>query len=239
MVLRNHPDLPRLLAGRQVVGIIFDPSIPPLSLEIVTTPFSPRLFLGPRIGLPISQTSHVAAPFSYEMAAGSKPDRSRVLLAKQIVGGIFNSTVNEIFLHEFIGPHRPRIILAPRIPLPLSQTTHVQAPASIEMYVIQRPVSPRIFLGPRIRAPFFDPTQDAPFSIEMVAGCHPEVAKIFRSKQPLTGALLVSMLERVPDEMGLEYTVMLNLMHYAVLEGRATWTIEDNKIHFRLLDEDR
>lgn len=62
------------------------PDVAVFSIEMVTgyQPSTHRIRLGPRIGLPISQTTHVSAPFSVEMIQGSRPPTSRVKLAIRI-----------------------------------------------------------------------------------------------------------------------------------------------------------
>lgn len=68
-------------------------------------------------------------------------------------------------------PLRARIVLGPRIGLPISQVTQVNAGFSPEMSAGNKPDRNRARLGPRIPLPLAQTTQiNAPFTIDMVAG---------------------------------------------------------------------
>lgn len=99
-------------------------------------PDQARLFLAPRLPQPLSQTTATAAPFSLEMVQGSRPDQARFPIAGK-AGWVTSQTTFPIQMtpEMFAGWHPDtfRQRLAPRIPLPQSQTTHTAAPFSQEM----------------------------------------------------------------------------------------------------------
>lgn len=129
---RFQPDLP--------------PQVNPFSVEMSQgcLPVAPRLLLGQRIDLPISQTTHVPAAFSSEMAAGAQ-------------GLTWPS---------------PRLHRGIRIPLPIAETTPTAAPLSVEMTAGWQPTNPRLSQGKRLEQ--FQLPEIAAFSIEMVQGWHPD-----------------------------------------------------------------
>lgn len=102
---------------------------------------SPRLFQKPRIGWSVSQTTHDPAPFSPEMVLADRPNLAQLRKPKPF-GWFAPHLTFDVFSIEMVtGWHadRPRVFLAPRIPLPVSQTTHTAATFSIEMVLGARP----------------------------------------------------------------------------------------------------
>lgn len=129
---------------------------------------------GKRAGWSVSQPTHTSAPFSVEMADGWAPDRQRYLSPSHQGQQVWTVEVDAFSIDMVIGsrpdtsraftppklgwvwwtpeqepfdfttvigskPDRPRMLLGVRIPLPVSQTTHVQAPFSTEMIQGARP----------------------------------------------------------------------------------------------------
>src|SRR5579862_3289353 len=157
----------------------------------------PRLFLAPRIPLPDSQVTPISvATDSPEMWAGWVRDISHQWLPLRT--GLQwltpDVTIFDAAMTQGYNPSQPRLFLAPRIPLPLAQTTQVNAAFSPEMSAGYQPTSPRIFVFPKIGVQLSQPTPITTFSIEMVlvegraekprlwlpvrvgkAGWHPEV----------------------------------------------------------------
>lgn len=71
-------------------------------------PSKNRAFLGPRIGLPISQTTQVAATISVEMFRGWMPDRNRQVLGPRIPLPISQTTqVSAPFNIEMVAGNAP------------------------------------------------------------------------------------------------------------------------------------
>lgn len=72
MVTGSHPDRPRYVAPFRLGTMAQFPDIQIFSIEMVagSRPDRPRVLLGVRIPLPVAQSTHVEAPFSYEMVRG-------------------------------------------------------------------------------------------------------------------------------------------------------------------------
>lgn len=157
------------------------PEVPVFSIEMIqgSKPDQPRLFLGPRIPLPVSQTTHVAAPFSAEMVAGASPDRNRAFVYPKTGVTWWTPEVDPFSVEMVIGwhPDRPRVHLGPRIPLPTSQTTHTDAPFSAEMVAGVTAPTKRYAAPFHVGWQWWTPEVEA-FSIEMVQGWHPDTARI-------------------------------------------------------------
>lgn len=136
----------------QLATVVQPVDVPVFSIEMIqgNHPDLPRIFLGPRIPLPIAQTTHTDAPISVEMFAGWHPDMRRIGVSNQ-TGLPTNPPVVEQFFLEFAGyhPDTSRAFIAPRIPLPLSQTTHVAAAVSVEMFAGYQPATSRAFVPPK------------------------------------------------------------------------------------------
>lgn len=121
-------------------------------------PTSPRLFLGPRIPLPLSQTTHTPIDSAFpDQWLGTHPDRSRAFIARPTFGFVPIDVAVPFSFESTAGnqPSRPRLFLAPRIPLPFSQTTHIPAPFSQEMVAGNQPSRPRLSRGRAINDPFW------------------------------------------------------------------------------------
>jgi hypothetical protein len=129
--------------------------INPFSVEMVAGwhPDTPRIVLGPRLQQPISQPTHVAAPFGAEMVQGNHPDQGRpAFKAKEGWQSAQLTFVVQMTPEMFAGwhPDTNRQKLAPRIPLPLAQTTHTSAPFGHEMVQGAQPARNRVTLGKQI-----------------------------------------------------------------------------------------
>lgn len=153
----------------------------PFSPEMVAgnAPPSPRLFVGPRLGLQIGQPTHVQAAFSVEMVAGQSPTSPRPTRGKT---GFYTAPVETApFAFEMLVsslPDRARLVPQPHVGWATSQPTHVAAPFSHEMVVGNLPT--------RWRAPFV--RQDGwrspyievgVFAFEMLIGNLPPRARLF------------------------------------------------------------
>ena len=143
-------------------------------------PSRPRIFLGPRIGQPLSQTSHTSAPLSLEMSAGNRPDFPRLPFSAHVGWQTSQPTFQvQMTTEQFQGaiPDRSRAWLAPRIPLPLSQTTHISAPVSSDMVEGWQPDRARLpFQGP-IGWQSSQTTFQVQMTPEMWAGHHPDQSR--------------------------------------------------------------
>jgi len=140
-----------------------------------------REFLPLRTGWSSAQLTHVAAAFSPEMVSGYHPDtRARQDLRLNI--GWVTPDLRE-FSNEMVygwHPDSPRLFLAPRIPLPWSQTTHVQNAFTVDMAQGAAPWRFRELLAPKWPSAFVPPFVDA-FSIDMVLASRPERGRLFQA----------------------------------------------------------
>jgi hypothetical protein len=110
-------------------------------------PDSPRIQLGPRIPLPIAQTSHVAAAFTPDMVTGQKPDAGRPPFVAKTGWSTAQTTHIPVMTPDmFKGwqPTSPQLAKGPHIPLPDSQVNHVEAPFGFEMVQGAAPPTHRI-----------------------------------------------------------------------------------------------
>lgn len=88
----------------------------------------------------------------------------------------------DVAMTQGVHPDRYRLTLGPRIPQPVSQTTHVAAPLSVEMTAGAAPTRNRAFTPPKIGWSVSQPTHvSATFSVEMTAGV---TAPRFRYRAP-------------------------------------------------------
>jgi len=126
------------------------------------------------------------APFTPSMTQGCAPERSR---AWQPLRTGWNSVAPEVIpfsIEMILGsrPERARAFTAPRIPLPVSQTTHVPAAFSPEMAAGYGPPSPRLFLPLRTGWSVSQTTHTAaPFSMEMAQGSIPTTNRAWKPPQ--------------------------------------------------------
>lgn len=79
MLQGSTPPTKRYIAPRHDGWQVWNPTIDAFSIEMVVGyhPDKPRIQLGPRIPLPVSQTTPVVAPVTVDMLQGSHPDRPR------------------------------------------------------------------------------------------------------------------------------------------------------------------
>jgi hypothetical protein len=176
-----HPD--RATFDRRVpIGWLAQtPDIALFSIEMVrgSMPERARILLASRIPLPLAQPTHVAAAFSPDMVQGAIPQRARVF---RLTIGHATDVFEIVHMtpEVFAGwhPDRPRLFVAPKIALPLSQPSHVPAAFSPEMIAGHHPDSPRIFIYPKIGVSLAQTTHDeAAFSVEMFQGQVPELRR--------------------------------------------------------------
>jgi hypothetical protein len=102
-------------------------------------------------------------------------------LAPRIGVPVVPPTIDLFSIDMVIGarPDLPRLFLAPRIPLPASQPTHVDAPFSPEMVTGWAPLQPRLFIFPKLGWSVTQATHvAAPLSIEMTRGSQPEQPRL-------------------------------------------------------------
>lgn len=172
-VPRFREVLPLRVGWRQWVS-----DINPLSPEMTvgSRPDSPRVQLGPRIPLPWSQTTHVSAPFAPEMVQGAVSGRNRERLPLRTGMSLWVSDIDPFSIEMAVGsrPDRARVFLAPRIPLPSSQPTHVSATFTVDMVQGSRPERHRERLPLRTGWLTAQTTHvSADVSVEMMAGSTP------------------------------------------------------------------
>lgn len=138
MFAGSHPDTSRQMRPHRI-GWTTDPQIPLFSPEQVIGwhPDQPRLFSGPKpLGWFSQELTHVEAPPTSSMTAGWQPDVNRAFKPPK-QGYVVAQTTFAVPMtpEQFAGHHpdKPRIQLGPRIPLPVSQTTQVDVPISLDM----------------------------------------------------------------------------------------------------------
>lgn len=153
------------------------PDVPVFSIEMIvgSRPDRFRQMLGPRLPLPVSQLTHVEAPFTADMVDGWTPDRQRYG-APFHQGTLAQTPDVPVFSIEMVigsKPDSPRILLGTRIPLPLSQTTHVAAPLTADMVDGWSPDRHRYSAPVHAGAQWWTP-ETLDFSIEMVFVTRPE-----------------------------------------------------------------
>jgi hypothetical protein len=139
MVAGSGPDRARLFVkprlGWQWAETTFDVQMT-AEMFAGSHPDTSRAWLAPRIPLPLAQPSHVSAPFGHEMVAGQHPDLPRQpFKAKDGWQTAQLAFVVQMTPDQWAGwlPSAPRIFLGPKIPLPISQPTHVNAPFTPDM----------------------------------------------------------------------------------------------------------
>lgn len=156
-------------------GVFSPPDVLFFSIEMVqgSGPSFPRLFLGQRAGVQISQPTHVQAPFSPEMSEGYGPTVPVLFRMPKVGWSIAQTSFDQAaFSPEMVAGSHPD---SGRAWLPLRTGLQIWNPSidafSIEMVQGWHPDSPRIVLGPRIGQPISQPTHvNAPFSVEMTQG---------------------------------------------------------------------
>ncbi len=132
-----------------------------------------------RQGMQLSQTTPVEAPFTPDMVQGSQPPRFRETRPPRVGWTMWISDVLlfDSAMVQGYYPDRPRLFLAPRIPLPWSQTTPTEASFSLEM--VQGTLAPEI-PAPRLqRGSGSAPPDVLTFSVEMFQGWHPDAPRLF------------------------------------------------------------
>lgn len=181
-----HPDRNREFLARNAQG--WQANL--LTFAVVMTPemFAgshpdrSRAWLAPRIPLPLSQTTHVPAAFSVNMSQGSVPDRARPHVLGKLGWQTSQTTFAVEMTPEMFGgwhPDTSRAWIAPRIPLPFSQTTHDEADFSVEMSQGQHPDQPRLpFRGPVGWQVSQTTHVAAAFSLDMSQGHHPDQRRL-------------------------------------------------------------
>lgn len=177
MAQGSHPDRSRQLLGVRIPLPILPPFIPLSQNEWAGYhPDRPSLLLAPRIPLPWSQTTHVQAPFSIDMVAGSHPDFSRVMLATRSGWVAVPPDVIDQPL-DFIGYHpdasRALFSYKPGWQVFPPEVAVIVPDFQLD-FIGYHPDLPVIRLGPRIGLPYSQVNHvSAPFSEEMVVGYWP------------------------------------------------------------------
>jgi hypothetical protein len=150
MFAGSLPDRPRILLGAKIPlpASQTTPVAAPFTPDMVlgSHPDQPRPYIAPKWGFSVSQVSPTNAPLSPEMTTGWWPLTSRGFAVHPSPVAI-PPDVTLFSIEMVLGsrPDRPRIYLAPRIPLPLSQTTPIAAPFTVDMIVGSHPDLPRGF----------------------------------------------------------------------------------------------
>ncbi len=179
MFAGNLPTRPRA-AVAHAVQLFGTPDVSPFSIESIfaSRPDRPRVFLGPKIGQPLSQPTHTAAPVSVEMFAFVEPDRTTRRVPHW--GDLTAPPEVDLFSIEMVAgnhPDKPRIMLGPRIGQPVSQTTHTNAPITLDM--LQGVTAPmKRYIAPRHDGWQWVTPEVPVFSIEMVVGSHPDKPRL-------------------------------------------------------------
>jgi hypothetical protein len=146
-------------------------------------PDEPRLFFAPR-GIPLADTAHtpVQAPFTVDMIEGSRPDQSRAWLPLRLGWSSAQTTfLVQMTPDMFAGHHldTPRLFLAPRIPLPTSQLTHVAAPFTPDMAEGSQPDRSREFNRPKLGWSDAQLTFQVQMTPEMWTGSRPDSPRLW------------------------------------------------------------
>lgn len=164
----------------------YTPEVLDFSIDMImaSRPERPRLFLAPRIPLPVSQTTHVSAPFTYDMVDGWLPERHRYS-APFHQGTVAQTPEIPVFSIEMVvgyKPDRPRLEASGKFPLrngwSVSQPTHVSAPFTYDMVDGWMPERHRYTSPLHTGSAWWPPDVD-PFSIEMVKGWRPDSPRLF------------------------------------------------------------
>lgn len=158
MTLASRPETNRVEYGPRIplplLPVNFDQAPFTTSMVDGNTPARNRERLGVKIPLPTFQPVQNEAPFSVEMVVGQLPN-GRYITKIVRIDQAQTPQVDNFSIEMVLGnaPLRHRQFLAPKIGLPLSQTTHVPAAFSIEMVTGNAPTSPRIWIAPRLGLP--------------------------------------------------------------------------------------
>lgn len=179
MVIGWHPDQPRIFIAPRIPLPVSQPTHvqAAFSPDMVAGfhPDQPRPYAAPKFGLMVSQLSHVDAPITVDMLAGWVPNAGRGFAVHH--GRLaYPPDVLAFSVEMVVGSHPdlPRLFLAPRIPLPVSQPTHIDAPFGTEMVIGWRPDRNREFLPLRVGWTISQITHDgAPIAPDMLAGWAP------------------------------------------------------------------
>ncbi len=185
------PMSPLFLLGKQTNFPIGDLTIAAADIPSINNPLSPRL---PRLwplGQQISQTTHVAAPFSVEMTAGWLPDKARLPFVSKPGWHVSQLThVDAPFSLEMVkgwSPDSPQLPFISKPGWQISQTSHVVAPFSSEMSAGWQPSQPRPPFTAKLGWQIYQSTPvQAPFSPEMIAGYGPGLPRLLFGKQTNT-----------------------------------------------------
>lgn len=194
MFLGSRPERARILLGPQIplpvsqithVAATFGPE-----MVVGWHPDSARPYVAPKSGWSSSQPTHTSAALSIEMSQGAKPERARPFVPKYGVIWYDPTIAVQMTAEMFAGsmPDRARPFLAPRLPLPLSQPTHVGASFSVEMSTGSRPDQPRLFAFPKLGGTWAETTFVVVMTPDMFGGQMPARARLFlgpRIPQPL------------------------------------------------------
>ncbi len=188
MIQGWHPDRPKLFLATQL-PLVAPPDVSLFSVEMVIgyRPDTPRLFYAPRFYQAPAQLTHVQNAFTIDMVRGSSPERNRQFLPPRspyvaIPPDVFAFSIEMV---RGARPDKPVLLLGAKIPLPLSQTTHVQNAFTQSMVTGERGQRFRERLGPKTYGAI--PPDVVPFTIEMAIGSRPDRARIFlapRFQQP-------------------------------------------------------
>jgi hypothetical protein len=174
----SKPDRPRYTATSHQGQQAWNAEIDLFSVDSVSGwhPDKPRIVLGPRIQLPVSQPTHVSAPFSVDMAQGFSPSKQRY--TAPIHNGVQWWTVEVLAfgVEMAIGsrPDRPRLTLGPKIPLPVSQPTHTAATFGPEMAAGWHSDASRAWIAPKRGSSLAQTTHtNAAITVDMLKGEQP------------------------------------------------------------------
>jgi hypothetical protein len=150
-------------------------------------PDAPRLFVKPKVGWSVSQPTHVNAPFTPDMADGWLPEKSRYAAPSHQGVQWVTPEVLDFSIETIVGsrPDRPRLMLGPKINLPVSQTTPVSAPFTPDMVIGNRPDRSR-YSAPLHQGVQWVTVDVSDFSIEMLFATRPERPRLTAGNQ--TGA---------------------------------------------------
>ncbi len=152
-----------------------------------TAPLSPEMFAGVAPDRRPRPTTRLAAlfgvpdvaPFAMDSLFAMRPERARPMPQRRLAEVFIAPDVSPFTIDSLFAtrPDRGRPFLAPRIPQPVSQTSHTAAPQSIEMTVGSTPPTQR-YLAPRHDGWQWVTPEVPVFSIEMVLGSHPDKPRV-------------------------------------------------------------
>lgn len=156
------------------------PDVLAFGIEMVqgSVPARARLFLGPRIPLPLDQVNHIPAPFGQEMVNGQGPSSPRPPFTERVGWSQFDLVLPQFQVEAYseVIPQTSRVMLGVKIPLPYNEApSHLDSPFSPEMTAGAAPsVRSRDFSKPQVGWVDNQTTPiNAPFSVEMSQGSAP------------------------------------------------------------------